>query len=260
MLKCNDQSQIEQGEQMEILGVDIGGSGIKGALVDTEAGEFSSERLRIATPQPSTPAAVAAVVGQISAHFGWNAPIGCTFPAVVKNGVTMTAANVDDAWIGADAAGLLSEATGNRTLVLNDADAAGIAEMRFGAGRGRRDLVIILTLGTGVGSSLFIDGRLLPNSEFGHLQIRGKDAEWRTSERARIEKGYSWKQWGKRISEHLAYLEFLLSPDLFIIGGGVSKRYKKFFRHIDCETEIVPAQLRNRAGIIGAAIAAAALR
>ncbi len=241
---------------MKSLGIDIGGSGIKGAIVDTVAGEFASDRLRIPTPQPATPLAVAAVVGQIAAHFDWNAPIGCTFPAVVQHGVTLTAANVADDWIGADAASLLSRATGNRVLVLNDADAAGIAEMTFGAGRGRPGLTVILTLGTGVGSSLFMDGRLVPNTEFGHLQIRGKSAEWRTSDRARQEKNYSWKQWGKRLSEHLQYLEFLLSPDLFIIGGGVSKRYQKFFPHIRCEAEIVPAQLRNRAGIIGAAIAA----
>ena len=241
---------------MEVLGIDIGGSGIKGALVDTEAGTFVTDRLRIETPQPATPDAVAAVVGEISAHYTWNAAIGCTFPAVVKNGVTLTAANVDDQWIGADAAALFRQATGNPVRVLNDADAAGIAEMKFGAGRGRRGLIVILTLGTGIGSSLFIEGRLVPNTEFGHLVIRGKDAEWRASDRARQEKAYSWKQWGKKLSEYLQYLETLIIPDLFIIGGGVSKRYESFFPHIDCKTEIVPAQLRNRAGIVGAAVAA----
>ena len=241
---------------MEVLGVDIGGSGIKGAVVDTSSGEFASDRQRIETPQPSTPSAVAAVVAEIASHFNWSEAIGCTFPAVVKRGVTMTAANVDRAWIGTDAQNLLQDATGLPVIVLNDADAAGIAEMRFGAGSGRDGLVAILTLGTGIGSSLFIDGRLIPNTELGHLIIRGKDAEERATDRARQERGYSWKQWGKRVSEYLEYLESLITPDLFIIGGGVSKRYQKFFPYIHCKTEIVPAQLRNRAGIVGAAIAA----
>ena len=244
---------------MEILGIDIGGSGIKGAIVDTESGEFVTERLRIATPQPAKPDAVASVVAEISAHFKWSAPIGCTVPAVVQGGLTKTAANIHESWIGADAAGLMQENTGNPVVLLNDADAAGIAEMKFGAGSGRCGLVAILTLGTGIGSSLFIDGRLVPNTELGHLIIRGKDAESRATDRARQEKGYSWKQWGKRVSEYLEYLESLLWPDLFIIGGGVSKKYHKFFPYIRCRTEIVPAQLRNRAGIVGAAVAAEAL-
>ena len=241
---------------MEILGIDIGGSGIKGAIVDTESGDFVTERLRSETPQPATPQAVAEVVGEISAHFNWDAPIGCTFPAVVQRGVTKTAANVHQSWIGTDVVSLLQTKTGNPVIVLNDADAAGIAEMEFGAGRGRDGLVAILTLGTGIGSSLFTDGHLVPNTELGHLIIRGKDAEERATDRARQEKGYSWKQWGKRVSEYLEYLESLIWPDLFIIGGGVSKQYDKFFPFITCKTEIVPAQLRNRAGIVGAAVAA----
>ncbi len=241
---------------MEALGVDIGGSGIKGAIVDTASGKFVTERLRIETPQPSSPAAVADVVGDISAHFNWKSAIGCTVPAVVKRGITMTAANIDRGWIGADARSILEKATGNPVIVLNDADAAGIAEMKFGAGRDRDGLVAILTLGTGIGSSLFIDGKLVPNTELGHLIIRGKDAEERATDRARQERGYSWKQWGKHVSEYLEYLESLITPDLFIIGGGVSKRYQKFFPYIKCKTEIVPAQLRNRAGIVGAAVAA----
>ncbi len=241
---------------MDVLGVDIGGSGIKGAIVDTASGKFASDRLRIETPQPSTPAAVAAVVGEIASGFKWTDPIGCTFPAVVKRGVTMTAANVDREWIGADARSLLQAATGVPVFVLNDADAAGIAEMKFGAGAARDGLVAILTLGTGIGCSLFIDGRLIPNMELGHLIIRGKDAEERATDRARQERGYSWKQWGKRVSEYLEYLESLITPDLFIIGGGVSRHYQKFFPYLKCKTEIVPAQLRNRAGIVGAALAA----
>ncbi len=244
---------------MEILGIDIGGSGIKGAIVDTSEGEFVSERLRIETPQPAKPAAVAAVVGEISAHFAWESAIGCTVPAVVKGGLTMTAANVDSDWIGTDARSLLKAATANPVVLLNDADAAGVAEMKFGAGRNCDGLVAILTLGSGIGSSLFIDGRLVPNTELGHLIIRGKDAEERATDRARQQRGYSWKRWGKQISEYLEYLESLITPDLFIIGGGVSKKYRKFFPYLDCKTTVVPAQLRNRAGIIGAAVSAAAL-
>ena len=244
---------------MTMLGIDIGGSGIKGAIVDIEKGEFASERLRIDTPQPAKPAPVAEVVAEIAAHFKWRAAIGCTFPAIVQHGVTMTAANVDDVWIGTDAKQLFESRTGNQVVVLNDADAAGIAEMEFGAGHGQAGLVVILTLGTGVGSSLFMDGRLVPNTEFGHLVIRGKAAELRTSDRARQAKGYSWKRWARFLSEHLQYLEFLISPDLFIIGGGVSKKSEKFLPLIDCKTNVVPAQLRNRAGIVGAALAAAKL-
>lgn len=244
---------------MEMLGIDIGGSGIKGAMVDTAAGDFLTDRLRVPTPQPSKPKPVSNVVKQIVRHFDWQGPIGCTFPAVVQHGVTLTASNVHEDWIGADAKSLLEKCTGNPVAVLNDADAAGIAEMKFGAGRDRGGLVIILTLGTGIGSAVFINGQLLPNTEFGHLKIRGEIAEHRSSDRARQLKGYSWKKWGKQLSEYLQYMEFLFTPDLFIIGGGVSKQYQKFFPHIDCQTEIAPAQLRNRAGIVGAAMAAVAL-
>lgn len=241
---------------MEVLGIDIGGSGIKGAIVDTRKGAFVGERFRIATPQPAKPDPVADVVGEIVRHFSWEGPIGCTFPAVVQHGITRTAANVDCEWINIDAQALFQAASGNAVLVLNDADAAGIAELQFGAGKDQDGLVVILTLGTGVGSAFFIDGVLIPNTEFGHLIIRDKDAEDRTSDRGRQENGYSWRKWGKHISEHLRYIEALLTPDIFIIGGGISKKYDKFFPHISCATKIVPAQLRNRAGIIGAAIAA----
>jgi len=241
---------------MELLGIDIGGSGIKGAIVDTEKGEFVQDRMRIPTPQPAKPEPVADVVNQIAEHFSWKGPIGCTFPAVVKHGVTLSAANVDDDWIGTDAKSLLQDTIGSPVVVLNDADAAGIAEVKFGAGKGRDGLIVILTLGTGIGSAFFMNGVLIPNTEFGHLKIRGKDAEDRASDRIRQEKDYSWKKWGKRLSEYFQYLEFLFTPDLFIIGGGVSKKYDKFFPYIDCNTEIVPAQLRNQAGIVGAAMAA----
>ena len=245
---------------MEILGIDIGGSGIKGAIVDLEKGDFATDRLRIDTPQPAKPEPVAEVVAEISRHFDWKGSIGCTFPAIVKKGVTLSAANVDDEWIGTDAQALISKATGNPTIVLNDADAAGIAEMQFGAGKGRDGLVIIVTLGTGIGTAFFMNGVLIPNTEFGHVQIRGKDAEHRASDKVRQDKGYSWKKWGKRLTEYFQHMEFLFSPDLFIIGGGVSKKSDKYFPYIDCPTEMVPAQLLNRAGIVGAAMAAKDLK
>ncbi len=245
---------------MEILGIDIGGSGIKGAIVDVENGVLATERFRIPTPNPSTPKKVAKVVAQIAAHFSWkNAPIGCTFPAVVQNGVTLSAANVDSAWINAPAQTLLSEKTKCPVLLLNDADAAGVAEMAFGAGRGERGVVMILTFGTGIGSAIFVDGHLLPNTELGHLELRGTDAEKWASARVRKADDLSWRQWGKAVDAYLAHLEKLFSPELFIIGGGVSKRFEKFSDYLHRKARIVPAQLRNEAGIVGAAMAAKVL-
>lgn len=245
---------------MEILGIDIGGSGIKGAVVDVTTGEFTRERHRISTPQPSTPEAVADVFVELVNHFKWNGVIGCTFPAIIKNGVMLSAANVDDSWIGTDGRQLFVSKTGLPIRILNDADAAGIAEMRFGAGVGYDDEVIImLTLGTGIGSAIFVNGELLPNTELGHLQLKGKIAESRASDRARTQDELSWEKWGKRLTKYINYLEFLFSPDLIIIGGGVSKKHEKFFDYIKVETPIVPARLLNDAGIIGAAIAARSL-
>ncbi len=244
---------------MEILGIDIGGSGIKGAPVNIETGELASDRYRIPTPEPSVPEAVADVVAKITRHFEWTGPIGCTFPAVIKNGVTLTAANVDNTWIGANGQKLLREKTGCPVLLLNDADAAGFAEMKFGAGQDRAGVVILLTLGTGIGSAIFVNGVLVPNTEFGHLDIRGKDAEDRASDRIRKAEDLSWKEWAKRVNEYLQQMEALFWPDLFIIGGGVSKKHEKFFRYLDIKTEIVPAKTLNEAGIIGAALAAKTL-
>ena len=240
---------------MTLLGIDIGGTGIKGAPVDVETGQLVSERFRIDTPQPSLPNSVADVVEQIAAHFDYKGPAGVTFPAVVKHGVTYTAANVDSSWIGTDAGKLFSQHVGGPVTVVNDADAAGVAEVRFGAGKDRMGVVILLTLGTGIGSAIFLDGKLLPNTEFGHLMIRGKEAERRASEKARADRRLSWKQWSKRLSEFLNEMEKLFSPDLFIIGGGISKKADKFFPFLRTKTEvvIVPAQMRNEAGIIGAA-------
>jgi len=246
---------------MTILGIDIGGTGIKGAPVDTETGELLAERFRIPTPQPALPNAVADVVEQVAAHFNYRGPAGITFPGVVKEGVIYTAANVDHAWIGTNGGELFSQHVGGPAFVVNDADAAGIAEMRFGAGRDRKGVVIMITLGTGIGSAIFLDGKLLPNSEFGHLQIRGRDAEKRASEKVREDKKLSWKKWAKRLSEFLNQLEKLFSPDLFIIGGGISKKAEKFFPLLETKTEVivVPAEMRNEAGIIGAAYLARSL-
>lgn len=240
---------------MDILGIDIGGSGIKGAIVNVEKGEFVSDRHRIATPSPAKPHPVTEIVTKIVQHFEWDGAIGCAFPAIIKNGVTYSAANIDDDWIGMDASCLIQCKTGVPVTMLNDADAAGIAEMRFGAGRGRGGTVIVLTLGTGIGSAVFLDGRIIPNTELGHIEIRGKAGENRASNRVRKKKDWSWKKWAKRLNEYLQHVEFLFAPDLFIIGGGVSKKYKKYFRYLDVKAEIVPALLRNKAGIIGAALA-----
>lgn len=241
---------------MVIMGIDIGGSGIKGAPVDVDKGEFLAERQRLDTPQPSTPAAVAETVVRLIKQFDWQGPIGCTFPAVVQHGVVRTAANVDQAWVGTDGEALFRAATGYPVRVVNDADAAGIAEMTFGAGRGRKGVVILLTFGTGIGSAIFIDGILLPNTEFGHVELRGKDAEHRAAARVKTEKDLSWKEWSARVDEYLQYMEKLFSPDLFIIGGGVSKRFDKFAPYLHTQAEVIPAQLQNDAGIVGAAMAA----
>jgi polyphosphate glucokinase len=241
---------------MQILGVDIGGSGIKGAPVDIENGTLAAERHRIPTPQPSKPEAVADVVAQIVEHFRWRGPVGCTFPAVIRHGVAYSAANVDTAWIGTDGATLLQQKTGCPTLFINDADAAGIAEMIFGAGKGHEGVVIMLTFGTGIGSAIFTNGHLVPNTEFGHMEIRGKDAEDRASDRIRNKQELSWEQWAGKVNEFLGRMELLFSPDLFIIGGGVSKKHHEYFHYLHTYADIVPAQMRNEAGIIGAACAA----
>lgn len=244
-------------EGVKILGIDIGGSGIKGAIVDVNKGEFVTDRHRIDTPNPATPEAVAQVVAEVARHFQYEGPIGCTFPAVVQHGIIFTAANVDQSWINTNGEAIFKEATGCPVHVLNDADAAGVAEMRFGIGRDRKGVVIMLTFGTGIGSAIFIDGHLLPNTEFGHMKIRGKDAEHRAAARVRTDKDLSWKEWAKRVNEFLGQMEFLFSPDLFIIGGGVSKKFDKFAPYLTVRAELQPAQLFNDAGIMGAAMAAA---
>jgi len=242
---------------MQILGVDIGGTGIKAAPVDVETGTLIAERRKIATPQPSEPGAVTAVVQELARAFEWNGPAGITFPGVVLDGVVRTAANVDPAWVGTDAGKRFGAATGLPVNVLNDADAAGLAEMKFGAGAGQGGTVLILTLGTGIGSALFIDGILVPNTEFGHIEIRGKDAETRASEHAKELHDLSWESWAERVDEYLKHMEALLSPALFIIGGGISRKSDKFVPLLTGLTaQVVPAALHNDAGIVGAAMAA----
>jgi polyphosphate glucokinase len=239
------------------LGIDIGGSGIKGNLVDTATGKVVADRYRIDTPQPSKPDAVAEVVGRIVKHFGVSEPFGCTFPAVVKGGVTLSAANVDKTWIGTDAKGLFESATGLEVVVINDADAAGVGEMAFGAGQGRRGVVVLLTLGSGIGSAVFVDGVLVPNTEFGHLELRGHSPveDWAAAS-VKDDTNLSWSAWAKRVDRVLKHLQALLSPDLFIIGGGVSRKWDAWGQLLSVEVETVPAALRNEAGLVGAALVA----
>ncbi|WNO72546.1 MULTISPECIES: polyphosphate--glucose phosphotransferase [unclassified Streptomyces] len=244
---------------MNVFGVDIGGSGIKGAPVDLERGDLAQERHKVLTPHPATPDAVADGVAEVVRHFDWSGPVGVTFPGVVTSGVTRTAANVDKGWIDVDAAGLLNERLGGvGVTLLNDADAAGVAEMTFGAGRGRKGVVMLLTFGTGIGSALFVDGRLVPNTELGHLELHGHEAEKRASTKVKDDEDLSWPHWAHRVQKYLAHVEMLFSPELFIIGGGVSRKADKFVPLIEgIRAEIVPAELQNNAGIVGAAMASA---
>lgn len=240
-----------------VLGIDIGGSGIKGAPVDLHKGEFATERERIPTPEESTPEAVAEVVAQIVDHFGGDiakgSPIGITVPAVVHHGVVRTAANIDPSWIGTDADALFTERVGRSVHVMNDADAAGVAEMHYGAGRGNEGVVLLTTLGTGIGTAMFMGGELLPNTELGHLEIDGHDAETRAASSAREREELSWEDWAERLQRYYSHVEDLLWPDLIIVGGGVSKKAEKFLPLLHTRAPIVPAQLKNDAGIIGAA-------
>jgi polyphosphate glucokinase len=248
---------VKRGEQA--FGIDIGGTGIKGAVVDTTKGVLVTERTRILTPQPSTPEAVAEVVAQLVSGAGWTGEIGATFPAVIKHGVAQSAANVDPAWLGTDVDKTFTEAVGagSEVIVLNDADAAGIAEARFGAAKGVDGVVIMLTFGTGIGSALLMNGVLVPNTELGHLQLDGHDAETRAAASVRDEHDMSYKRWAKRVDHYMQHVERLFSPDLFVVGGGVSKDADKWVHFLDLKAPVKPAQLQNDAGIVGAAIAVA---
>ncbi len=240
---------------MNVLGIDIGGSGIKGAPVDTKTGELTAERHRIPTPQPATPKAIAEVVAKLVDHFQWTGPVGITFPGVVVDGEIRTAANVDKSWIGVNANKLFGRNL-DSVMVINDADAAGLAEMAFGAGKNNQGVVLVLTIGTGIGSALFVGGKLVPNTEFGHLELKGKEAESRASDAARDKRDMSWQKFAKRIGQYLRHMEMLFSPALMVIGGGISKKSDKYLPMVDLRTPVVPAMLLNEAGIVGAALAA----
>jgi polyphosphate glucokinase len=241
------------------FGIDIGGSGIKGAPVDLTTGDFAAERVRIPTPASSTPDAVAKVVAQVVASFDLpdDVPVGVTFPAVVQHGVARSAANVDKSWIGTNIEDVVGKALGRQVLAVNDADAAGYAETVHGAARGAKGVTLLATLGTGIGTAMVVDGVLVPNLELGHLEIDGHDAETRASDAVRDREDLSWEQWAKRLQRYFGVLEALLWPDLIVVGGGVSKHHERFLPLLDLRTPIIPAKLRNKAGIVGAAALAA---
>ena len=235
------------------FGIDIGGSGMKAAPVDLRTGELVEERLRVDTPKPATPEAMAKVVADLVAHFKWKRPIGVAFPAVIRRGVAESAANIDSSWIGTDADALFTKASGQPVHVINDADAAGVAELRYGVAAGRKGVVLMLTFGTGIGSGLFVDGMLVPNTELGHLELDGVDAESRASAAVRDREDLSWQEWAGRVDRYLDHVVALVSPDLIVVGGGASKRAEKWLPHLSIDTEIAVAKMFNTAGIVGAA-------
>lgn len=239
----------------KILGVDVGASGIKGAIVDIHSGKLLTERLRFSTPRPSTPGAMAATFGKLVKAFDWNGLVGVGFPAIVKNGTAMTAANIDDSWIRTNIETLFAETADCMVKAINDADAAGIAEMRFGLGKGVNGTVILITIGSGLGSALFVDGKIVPNTEFGHLYLKGHDvvAEQYASNNAKEQENLKWEEWAKRFNEYLHHLELLFSPNLILLGGGTSKYFDQYTHFFTLETPVQPALLLNSAGMVGAA-------
>jgi polyphosphate glucokinase len=239
-----------------VFGVDIGGSGMKGAIVDLDRGELLTDRVKYPTPYPSTPDAMAKVVARLVGQAGWTGLVGTTFPAVIQHGIARTAANVDKSWIGTDVDAVFTEATGLDVTVLNDADAAGLAEVRYGAAKGVAGVVILLTFGTGIGSGLFLDGHLVPNTELGHLELDGVDAEKRAASSVKDNEHLSYKQWAKRVQRYMSHVESLFTPDLFLIGGGVSKAAERWVPLLDLRTPVRVAKMLNNAGIVGAALAA----
>ena len=254
----------KHGDAHSVIGIDIGGTGIKGGIVDLTKGKLIGDRYRIPTPQPATPEAVAGVVGQIVAELssrpegpGTDVPVGVTFPAIIQHGIARSAANVDKSWVDTDVDGLLTNALNREVQVMNDADAAGLAEARYGAGRGVDGTVLVITLGTGIGSALISNGKLVPNAELGHLEIDGVDAETRASASARERDNISWEEYAQRLQRYFSHVEFLFSPDLFVVGGGISKRSEDFLPLLELRTPLVTANLKNNAGIVGAALQAA---
>jgi len=243
--------------QLLSFGVDVGGSGVKGGIVDLDTGLLIGERFKLLTPQPSTPAAIAKTVAEVVAHFGWTGPLGVTYPGVVVNGVVQTAANVDKSWIGTDADDVISAAVGGLPVtVLNDADAAGLAENRYGAGRDKSGVIVLLTFGTGIGSAVIHKGVLLPNTELGHLEVGGKEAEHRAASSVKERKDWSYERWSEEVTKVLIAIENLIWPDLFIAGGGISRKSEKWIPLLKNRTPVVAATLLNEAGIVGAAMAA----
>ena len=240
----------------KILGIDIGGSGIKGAIVNTKTGEMLTSRFRIVTPSPATPTSVTQVIHEIVKHFDWKGPLGAGYPGVVQKGIVRTASNVDSAWINTNIDELITRVTGCPSTVVNDADAAGLAEMKFGSGMGNKGVVLLLTIGTGIGTVMFSGGKLVPNLELGHIILKGMDAEKYSSDAARQRDHLSWVDWAKRFNEYLARMEELLWPDLIIIGGGASKKEELILDLLHTKAKLVTARLHNNAGIVGAALAA----
>ncbi len=239
------------------FGIDVGGSGVKGGIVDLDTGKLVGERFKLATPQPATPDAVAKTIAAVVAHFGWTGPLGVTYPGVVTEGIVRTAANVDDAWLGTNVAEVVSKALGGQSVtVLNDADAAGLAEERFGAGRNNTGVVVLLTFGTGIGSAVIHNGLLLPNTEFGHIEVDGKEAEHRAASSIKERKDWSYERWTKEVTKVLVAVENAIWPDLIIVGGGISRKADKWVPLLENRTPVVAAALQNTAGIVGAAMAA----
>ncbi len=242
-------------ESKNILGIDVGATGIKAAIVDLEKGELLSERIKLATPKPATPDAVAAVISELVKKTGYDGNLmGCGFPAIVSHGVAYSAANIDPAWVGANIETLLSPVTGLEVIAMNDADAAGLSEMRYGKGKGVKGTVMLITIGSGLGSALFTDGHLVRNSELGHLHLKGWVAEHYVSNTARKKYEMSWPSFGKRFNEYLMHIDRLFSPDLVILGGGISNEFKEFSPHLDPKLNVTTAAMFNHAGIIGAAL------
>ncbi len=252
----HNDNKSEGASKNHVLGIDIGGSGIKAAPVDLGTGEFVEKRRRIATPDSGDPEAIVDITRELCEHFEWSGTVGCAFPGVIRHGHTLTAANLDHGWVGMSAEEAFSKRLGLPVTLVNDADAAGLAEVRLGAAKGVGGVVIMITLGTGIGTAVFVDGRLVPNTEFGHLELGGVEAEDLASSRAKNDDDIGWREWAGRIEAYLREMERLFWPDMFVIGGGISKNFEKFGPRIEIETPLVQAQLQNRAGIVGAALAA----
>ena len=251
------ETESDAGSHRRGFGVDVGGSGVKGGIVDLETGHLIGDRYKLPTPQPATPEAVAKTIAAVVKEFGWTEPLGVTYPGVVTNGVIRTAANVDSSWLGTKATEVIGSAlNGQAVTVLNDADAAGLAEVKFGAGKDESGVIVLLTFGTGIGSALIHNGVLLPNTEFGHLEVGGVEAEHRAASSVKEKHDWSYKRWAPEVTKVLVAIENALWPDLFIAGGGISRKADKWLPLLKCRTPVVAAALQNTAGIVGAAVAA----